>query len=361
MSTTAATSGLDALFQPFQLRGLTLRNRFVMAPMTRQQSPGGVPNEANQGYYGRRAEAEVGLLLTEGTFIERPDYLHTPGVPRFYGAEALAGWGGVVAEVHAREGAIAPQLWHVGHQPSSTEPPVSVEGPASMTVLDIEDTIAAYGRSAAEAKRLGFDAIEIHGAHGYLIDQFFYTKTNQRTDAYGGATLAERTRFGAAVIKAVREAVGPEMVVILRLSQWKGDDYTARNAATPQELEAWLGPLSEAGTDVFHMSQRRFWEPEFEGSDLNLAGWAKKLTGKPTITVGSVGISNDFLTTFGSDELSKPEANLGELLRRFERGDFDLVAVGRALLEDPEWLRKVKEGRHDELRSFTRESLGRYY
>jgi 2,4-dienoyl-CoA reductase-like NADH-dependent reductase (Old Yellow Enzyme family) len=361
MSMTSLPPGLDSLFQPFRLRGLALRNRFVMAPMTRQQSPGGVPNEANQGYYGRRAEAEVGLLLTEGTFIERPGYLHTPGVPRFHGAEALAGWGGVVAEVHARGGAIAPQLWHVGTQPNGAGSPVETEGPASMTLADIEDTIAAYGRAAAEAKRLGFDALEIHGAHGYLLDQFFYAKTNQRTDAYGGATLAERTRFGVAVMKAVRQAVGPEMVVILRLSQWKGDDYTARNATTPQELEAWLGPLSDAGTDIFHMSQRRFWEPEFEGSDLNTAGWAKKLTGKPTITVGSVGISNDFLTTFGSDELSRPEANMGELVRRFERGDFDLVAVGRALLEDPQWLRKVKEGRHDELQSFTRESLGRYY
>ncbi len=121
-------------------------------------------------------------------------------------------------------------------------------------------------------------------------------------------------------------------------------------------MEAWLRPLADAGADIFHCSQRRFWEPEFEGSDLNFAGWAKKLIGKPTITVGSVGLSGEFIAAFAG-ESSKP-ASLDELLRRLDRGDFDLVAVGRALINDPLWVQKVREGRHDELLDFSPSALG---
>ena len=113
--------------------------------------------------------------------------------------------------------------------------------------------------------------------------------------------------------------------------------------------------LTDAGADILHCSQRRFWEPEFEGSDLNFAGWAKKLTGKPTITVGSIGLSGEFVAAFAG-ESSKP-ASLDELLRRLDRGDFDLVGVGRALLQDPQWAVKVHEGRTDELMDFDRSAM----
>jgi 2,4-dienoyl-CoA reductase-like NADH-dependent reductase (Old Yellow Enzyme family) len=113
--------------------------------------------------------------------------------------------------------------------------------------------------------------------------------------------------------------------------------------------------LAGAGVDVFHCSQRRFWEPEFTGSDLNFAGWAKKLTGKSTITVGSIGLSGDFLNAFRG-ESSTPSA-LDELLRRYDRGDFDLVAVGRALLADAGWAQKIHEGRSSELVGFNKEAL----
>jgi 2,4-dienoyl-CoA reductase-like NADH-dependent reductase (Old Yellow Enzyme family) len=122
-------------------------------------------------------------------------------------------------------------------------------------------------------------------------------------------------------------------------------------------MQAWLGTLADAGADIFHCSQRRFWEPEFsdDGSDLNFAGWAKKLTGQPSITVGSVGLSGEFIAAFGG-EGSEP-ASLDELERRLARGDFDLVGVGRALLQDPFWATKVKDGRTDELQPFRREAL----
>jgi 2,4-dienoyl-CoA reductase-like NADH-dependent reductase (Old Yellow Enzyme family) len=124
-------------------------------------------------------------------------------------------------------------------------------------------------------------------------------------------------------------------------------------------MEQWLLPLVEAGADILHCSQRRFWDPEFEGSDLNFAGWAKKITEQPTITVGSVGLSGDFLGAF-QGKSSAPQG-LEELVRRFDRGDFDLVAVGRAILQDPLWVAKIKGGKEKELQPFTAGSLGKYY
>jgi 2,4-dienoyl-CoA reductase-like NADH-dependent reductase (Old Yellow Enzyme family) len=341
-----------------------------MAPMTRSFSPDGVPTTKVADYYARRAGASVGLILSEGTVIGRPSSSNDPNIPRFYGEKALAGWQRVIDQVHDAGGQMGPQIWHMGvmepHR-SGWLPAVPFEGPSglrktdtvlgkAMTDADIADTIAAFGQAAADAKRLGFDCVELHGAHTYLIDQFFWSVTNQRTDGYGGQTLVERSRFATEVIREVRRRVGEDFAVIIRLSQWKSFDFDYKLAKTPQEMDAWLGALADAGVDIFHCSQRRFWEPEFEGSDLNFAGWAKKLTGRPTITVGSVGLSGEFLAAFRGEN-SNP-ASLDELVRRYERGDFDLVAVGRALLADPHWVEKIQEERTGELKGFTKEALG---
>jgi 2,4-dienoyl-CoA reductase-like NADH-dependent reductase (Old Yellow Enzyme family) len=359
----------DALFRPFSYKSLHLKNRIVMAPMTRSFSPNGVPPPEVATYYRRRAEAEVGFILSEGTVVARPASKNDPNVPDFHGDQALAGWKRVIDEVHSVGGRMAPQIWHVGSArnplikwaaPAPVDSPSGLSSPGKkftepMTDSAIADTIAAFGKAAGDAKRLGFDALEIHGAHGYLIDQFFWSGVNQRTDAFGGATLTERARFAAEVVKAMRAAVGEDFVIILRLSQWKQQDFSVKLAQTPREMEAWLTPLVQAGTDIFHCSQRRFWEPEFEGSELNFAGWARKLTARPTITVGSVGLSGEFTAAFAGEK-SKP-ASIDGLLRRLERDEFDLVAVGRALISDPQWARKVHEGRDSELADFDREAL----
>lgn len=340
-----------------------------MAPMTRSFSPNGVPTDDVANYYGKRAQGEVGLILSEGTVIERVSSSNDQNIPHFYGEKALAGWQHVINKVHHAGGAMGPQIWHMGimdNHHSGWVPAEPFEGPSglnrpgfnngnTMTDADIADTIAAFGRAAADAKRLGFDTVEIHGAHGYLIDQFFWDATNLRTDIYGGKTLAERTRFAVEVIKEIRRQVGEDFALIIRLSQFKPSAYTNKLAKTPQEMEAWLSPLAEAGIDIFHCSQRRFWEPEFEGSDLNFAGWAKKLTGKATITVGSIGLTGEFMAAFAG-ESSQP-SSLDELVRRMERGDFDLVAVGRPLLADPFWVQKIHEQRTSELKGFSTEAL----
>jgi len=361
---------LDTLFSPFEFKSLKLPNRVVMAPMTRSFSPGGVATDDVAAYYRRRAENQVGLIITEGTGVARDASLNDANIPRFHGEKELAAWKKVVDEVHDAGGLIAPQLWHVGaakgkdvlgkiDSPSGLSKRDGNPFTEPMTDAEIADTIAAFASAAANAKALGFDAIELHGAHGYLIDQFFWDGTNVRTDAFGGPTIGERGTFAAEILKAVRAAVGPDYPVIIRLSQWKQQEYTARLATTPKEMEAWLSPLADAGADIFHCSQRRFWEPEFEGSDLNFAGWAKKLTGAPTITVGSVGLSGEFIAAFGG-EGSQP-ASIDGLLERLDRGEFDLVGVGRALLQDPEWVVKIRDGRTDELKNFEREALGVLY
>ncbi len=351
---------IESLFKPFQYKNLQLKNRIVMAPMTRAQSDNGVPTQAIADYYARRAEAEVGLILSEGTVINRPASKNIQNIPDFYGTEALNGWKNVITAVHANGGKMGPQIWHVGDTRSSADyPSVEMEKASTMSMEDIQDTIAQFAASAKSAKDLGFDVLEIHGAHGYLIDQFFWDVTNTRTDEYGGKTLKERSRFAVDVVKAIRAAVGEDFTIIIRLSQWKQQDYKTKLAHTPEEMEEWLLPLKEAGVDIFHCSQRRFWEAEFEGSDLNFAGWAKKITGQPTITVGSVGLEGDFMAAFAGQGTGK--ADLSELTRRLERGDFDLVAVGRALLQDPEWVKKVKEGNTEDLLDFSAESLAVLY
>jgi 2,4-dienoyl-CoA reductase-like NADH-dependent reductase (Old Yellow Enzyme family) len=356
------------LFQPFSFKGLHLANRIVMAPMTRSFSPNGVPTEKVSEYYRKRAASAVGLIVSEGTVVQRPSAGNDPNVPHFWGDEALGAWQHVINTVHGAGGVMAPQLWHVGaarNRNTEWTAPPPVDSPSGlsrpgkqfgepMTDAAIADTIAAFAKAAGAAKRLGFDCIELHGAHGYLIDQFFWDGTNARADKFGGDLVA-RGVFAAEILKAVRAEVGPDYPVIIRLSQWKQQDYAARIAQSPDEMAAWLQPLADAGADIFHCSQRRFWEPEFDGSDLNFAGWAKKLTGRPTITVGSVGLSGEFIAAFGG-ESSKP-ASLDELLRRFDRGDFDLVAVGRALISDPDWALKVRDGRMDELSDFSPAAL----
>ena len=210
-----------------------------------------------------------------------------------------------------------------------------------MTDSEIADVIAAFARSAADARDIGFDGIAIHGAHGYLVDSFFWHETNRRTDAWGGPTLAERAHFGVELVKAIRNAVG-DIPIMFRYSQWKLQDYEGRLANNPSELESLLGPLSDAGVDIFDASTRYYHLPAFEGSALTLAGWTKKITGKPTSAVGGIGLSKELKESFtGAVEVND---NIGDVEARIDAGEFDLASVGRSILADPAWVEKVRKG-----------------
>jgi 2,4-dienoyl-CoA reductase-like NADH-dependent reductase (Old Yellow Enzyme family) len=325
--------------------------------MTRSKSPDQIPGENVARYYRRRTEGGVGLIITEGTSPEHLSASNDANVPAFFGEKSLAGWANVLNDVKAAGGRIMPQLWHQGvirhpgSGPYPAQPSMSPSGLARpgkqvaepMTQRDIDAVVEGFAKSAGYAKALGFDGVEIHGAHGYIIDQFFWEGTNQRADLYGGS-LEKRDRFAVEIIEAVRRAVGPDFPILLRFSQWKQQDFSVKLANDPQELERFLAPLTRAGVDIFHCSTRRFWEPEFPatGSDLNLAGWTKKITGQPTITVGSVGLSDDFINAYR--QKGAETAGIGRLLDMLDRGDFDLVAVGRALIVNADWPNRVQSG-----------------
>ncbi len=372
---------VELLFKPYAFGKTTLRNRIAMAPMTRKRSPSGVPTEEVAGYYRRRGEGGVGLIFSEGVFIDHPSaQAHEnhayENIPHFFGAAALKGWERVLQAVHSTGARFVPQLWHVGEirrLGMPDDPTVPGYGPRQITqdgeitvkamvVRDMEDIAASYARCARTAHDMGCDGIALHAAHGYLIDQFFWPKTNDRTDSFGGP-MENRCRFACRIVEAVRASVGPDFPIVFRFSQWKMSDYDARIARTPEELEILLTRLVTAGVSVFDVSTRRFWEPAFEDDPRSLAAWTRRLSGKPTIAVGSIGLDQPHHSKLFRDKV-KIDANVTELddvIEAVSRGDFDLAAVGRAILADPDWVEKVRTDRMRDIRPFVRSDLEAYH
>jgi len=230
MTATAPTAP-SALFSPFHSAHLDLAHRVVMAPLTRNRAPGGVPTAAMAEYYRQRANPASGaaLIVSEGTPIGpmAQGYLDTPGI---YTPEQVAGWRRVTEAVHAEGGRIVAQIWHVGRishsslLPGGAQPVSStaraaasktyiaggfadVSAPRALSVAEIAAIVAEYAHAARCAIDAGFDGVEIHAANGYLIEQFLRDRINDRTDDYGGP-LANRLRFLAEVMQAVVGAIG---------------------------------------------------------------------------------------------------------------------------------------------------------
>ena len=358
------------LFEPYKLKNLNLRNRVVMAPMTRNQSPGGVPTSEVVAYYSRRAKAEVGLIITEGIEVSHEASSAYPNVPRLDTKDAREGWKRVVNGIKENNGSVIAQLWHcggfrkLGMQPNPEVPGHTASGLVKpgkkvaheMTLEDIKQTINAYASDAKYCEEIGFDGVEIHGAHGYLIDNFFWEGTNIRDDSYGGS-IEKRSQFVSEIIQAVRSNISQEFIVGLRFSQWKQHDFEAKLADTTDDLKKVLLSPVESGLDYLHSSMRRFWESEFEGSQENLAYWTKKISNIPTIGVGSVGLDSDFIDMTAP---SKP-ASIDKAIDDISKEKYDLLAVGRALLSDHEWVLKMKEGRLKDVIPYSKEALLKLY
>jgi 2,4-dienoyl-CoA reductase-like NADH-dependent reductase (Old Yellow Enzyme family) len=363
------------LFRPLRLGGLALANRLVMAPMTRQFARGGVHDARAADYYRRRAAVGIGLLISEGTSPPHPLAAGFADVPALETEAQQASWRQVADAVRAEGAAMLIQLWHVGmlrdgaRMGMPDRPSIGPSGtfpgqPAgkAMDETDIADVIEAFARAAETVERLGFGGVELHAGHGYLFDQFFWSETNRRIDRYGGG-VAARTRFAVETIAAIRARTRPGFVVSLRISQFKPPHYEVRLAHSPQELEAFLGPLADAGIDVFHASTRRFWLPEFEGSDRNLAGWIKHITGMPVISVGSLGLDTAFDPRSGvrAEAGRSDEAMFHDLADHMERGDFDLIAIGRSLLANPAWGRIIRDVGPGGLEPYTTAAVDELY
>ena len=358
------------LFEPYKIKNTLLRNRIAMAPMTRNQSPEGIPTNEVVSYYKRRAEADVGLIITEGVEVSHKASSAYPDVPRLDSEKARDGWKRVVGGIKEHDGAVIAQLWHcggfrkLGMAPNPEVPGHTASGLVrpgkrvahAMSSDDIKETIDAFASDAKYCEEIGFDGVEIHGAHGYLIDNFFWRGTNEREDLYGGS-IEKRSQLAANIVKAIRSNVSNNFIVGLRFSQWKQQDYEAKLAASSEELLKVIKQPVDAGLDYLHSSMRRFWESEFEGSDENLAFWTKKLTGLPTISVGSVGLDSDFI------DMSAPASprNIDKAISDISNKKYDMVAVGRALLADHEWVIKMREGRIKDIIPYTKEALYKLY
>jgi len=362
---------ITALLQPLQIGQLRLRNRFVMPGMQRAWCINGAPTSRLSDYYARRALGGTALVITEACAIDHPSATSND-IFGWLNAATEDAWRSCVRAVREAGGAIFLQLWHQGAVDTGGtdgKPGFVALSPSGLaqsgkpfgrpaSAAELAAIKRAFAASAARARDIGADGVEVHACHGYLLDQFLWPETNLRTDQYGGTSIADRAAFPAEVIAAIRAATCPDFPVSVRLSQWKEADYDAKIAPTTDDLGQLVAILRSAGADVFHVSTRRFWAPEWAGSDLGLAGWVKSLTDAPVIAVGSVGLDTDVMATLTGEEARPTGASaIEDLVRRFQRGDFDLVSVGRSLIGDPDWVAKMRDGRFAEIRPFRRADL----
>ena len=368
------STALAALFTPLAIKRLTLRNRFVMPGMQRGLMDDGAPTARMIEYMRRCAAGGAGLIISESTSPDHPSAYWQPVMGRLEPG-TLGAWRRVVDAVRSEGAAFLLQLWHPGamrkvapDHPLASYPALSPSGliqagrpnGRAMTRADLEELKGAYALAAERAQGLGADGVEVHSAHGYLLDQFLWAETNRREDEYGGATLAERARFSAEIVAAIRRTVGTDFVISYRFSQFKEVDYGAAVASGPEELGEMLGLLRGAGVDLFNVSSRRFFKrewPESAHPDFTIAEWARALTDAPVMTCGSVGLNVEmFANLFDDEEPSELciERDLAFLAERVRRGTIDLVGVGRMHIANNDFVEKIRAGRLHELALFNK-------
>ena len=365
---------LDALFTPLKIRNLTLRNRFVMPGMQRGFMDDGAPTPRMVEYMRRCAAGGPGLIISESTSPDHPSAYWQPVMGRMEPATSSE-WREVVDAVHAGGAGFLLQIWHPGamrkvaeDHPLSSYPALSPSGliqggrpnGRAMTRRDLQELKLAYVEAARHAQSLGFDGVEVHSAHGYLLDQFLWAETNRREDEYGGDSLAERARYSAEIAAAIREAVGDSFVISYRFSQFKEVDYGARIASSPEDLQPMLKLLRSAGVDLFNVSSRRCRKPEWPErahSSYTIAEWVKSMTDAPVMTCGSVGVNVEMFANLFDDEeptQQSVERDLDFLGERVARGTLDLVGVGRMHIANNDFVNKVRAGRFADLALFNK-------
>ena len=371
---------MKTLFDPQLFGNKTSKNRIVMAPMTRKRSPNGIPDSNVVNYYTRRGNGGVGLIFTEGTYIDHPSSSAIESnayqnIPHFFGNNALKGWEKVRKSVHKTGTLIVPQLWHVGEVRKIISSKINASGIGPrqlieknkevvkhMVTRDFYEVSKSFAIAAKHAKEIGFDGIAIHGAHGYLLDQFFWKEINKRTDQYGNS-ITNRVRFACDVINEIRNSVGKGFPIVFRFSQWKMSDYEAKIVDNPSDLKIFLSELVNAGVDYFDVSTRRFWLPAFPNNEKSLVSLTRKLSKKPSIAVGSVGLDQPHHSKHFRNKLDIDAnvTNLELVIKSLNKDDFDFVAVGRAILSDHEWPQKVKENNFSSIKPFVRKDLENYF
>lgn len=365
---------LAPLFQPLTIRKTRLRNRFVMPGMQRGFMDDGSPTQKMVDYMRRCAAGGVGLIISESTSPDHPSAYWQPMMGRLEPG-TLRAWKNVVTAVRGEGATFFQQIWHPGSMrkvapghPLAEHPAWSPSGLIqtgrvnghAMTYQDLQDLKQAYVRAAENAQTLGADGVEIHSAHGYLLDQFLWAETNVRQDGYSGPSLVERARYPIEIAAAIRKAVGDDFVISYRFSQFKEVDYGAAVASGPEDLRAMLDALRAAGVDMFNVSSRRFLKaewPDREHPDYTIAEWTKSMTDAAVMTCGSVGLNVEmFANLFDDEEPSELsiERDLRALAERVERGTLDLVGVGRMHIANNDFVNKVRDLRFRELALFNK-------
>lgn len=333
---------VDPLFQPLEVGALSLPNRIVMAPLTRSRADHATlaPTALHAEYYAQRASA--GLIIAEATQImpEGQGYAWTPGI---YSDEQIAGWKLVTDAVHAKGGRIVLQLWHVGRishrdlQPGGKQPvaPSAVkpegqaftasgfkdmETPRALEIDEIPSIVAQYARASENAIAAGFDGVEVHGANGYLLDQFLRDKTNKREDAYGGS-IENRARFLLEATEAAIKAIGRERVGV-RLSPISAvNDCDDSN---PEPLFTYVTEkLSELGIAYLHVIEGKTGGDRAPAGGFDLSVLRKAFKG---VYMGNNGYDAELAA------------------RRVADGEVDLVAFGRPFISNPDLVERIRDG-----------------
>ncbi|WP_350275104.1 NADH:flavin oxidoreductase [Kribbella sp. HUAS MG21] len=344
------TTRVHPALEPARIGGLDLANRLAVAPMTRvSATPAGVPTAEMADYYGEYAAGGFGLLITEGTYPDAAysqGYLNQPGLST---AEQADGWRAVTDRVHAAGGRILAQLMHAGaisqgnpHRaelvgPSAVQPlgqmmpeyggsgPWPV--PRELTIDELRQIVDDFAAAAVRASEAGFDGVEIHGANGYLLDQFLTVYTNQRTDRYGGP-VANRIRLTAEVAEAVVSATPEDFVVGVRLSQTKVNDFEYRWPGGAYDGEVIFSALAATGVDYLHIaSEGRNWldTARLQGGQ-TITGLARRISGLPVIANGG---------------MHDPE----QADRVLTDGHADVLSIGHGALANPDLPRRLADGR----------------
>ncbi|MFI6979009.1 tRNA-dihydrouridine synthase [Embleya sp. NPDC050154] len=334
--------------EPLSFAGLRLTNRFAVAPMTRvSATEDGVPTPEMADYYAEFAKGGFGLVITEGTYTDTTfsqGYARQPGI---VAGRHVSAWTAIVDRVKAAGTPIVLQLMHAGalsqgnHYRTETLGPSAVrprgekmpeyggsgpwDVPRAMTPDDIEEAVEGFVASAVNARRAGFQGVEVHAANGYLLDQFLTDYTNERTDRFGG-DAHNRVRLTATVLNRIRVALGPDFVVGVRLSQTKVNDFTHRWSG-PAEAETIFRAVAEAGASYLHVaSEGRDWleTAKLEGGE-TITALARRVTGLPVIANGGMH-------------------KLDQAGRLLTEGHADVLSIGRGALANPDLPYRVTKG-----------------
>lgn len=333
----------DKLFSPFILNGHLLKNRIGVAPMTRMSSPGGsIPRQDVLDFLMRRAQNGVSLVYTEAIITDNESAQGYPGQARLLTQNQIDAWKPVTTAIREAGSVSIAQIFHCGRMswpevnparrviaPSAIAPkqnnPLTGQPypiPEAMTQADIDHAIEGFAQTAQGAIAAGFDGVEIHGAHGYLINEFLSSYSNQRTDAYGGS-VENRYRFAHEVIQAVRKVAPKDKILTFRISNWGVADMEVSLFANKEEWQQIIKLLSQEPLDALSVSTYDFSAKAF-GTDRTMAQITREVTQLPIILCGKI-----------YDRATAEEA----------LEDADVILSAKSLLLNSNWVKDVAENK----------------